>query len=178
MVSSAMIARRVLAGSLVLGALIVSPGAAAKAFRQGDVSLCNAHRCLPINDQPVLNSLAAFYYDPGERPTRSSAPSSKTASLELEFSNRYVTGIVGGVMFDRFRSGGVNLDQFQPGVWYRLPAPVARGLRTLAAGLTSTAGSGRQPSAPLIAVFSLMVGVVIITLARRRPLRAPAIGSR
>jgi MYXO-CTERM domain-containing protein len=167
-----MIARRVLAGMVVLGALIVTPGAAAKAFSQGDVSLCSAQRCLPVTSQPVLNSLAAFYYDGAERPVRTFAPIPGISSLKLEFANGYVSGVVGGSKLDRFRSGGVNLDQFHQGVWYRLPTRIASGLRILAVALTSSAGTGSEPSAPIIVALAAMIGLAMLALGRHRFSRA------
>jgi hypothetical protein len=173
-----MIARRVLAGMIVLGALIVSPGAAAKAFTQGDVQLCSPQRCLPITSQPVLNSLAAFYYDSAKRPVRTFAPIAGTLSFKLEFANGYVSGVVGGSKLDRFRSGGVNLDQFQQRVWYWLPTRVASGLRRLAVGLRSAAGTRSEPSAPMIVGLAAIIGLALLALGRQRFTRPHTLATR
>ena len=105
---------------LLLGSLILSPAAAAKAFRPGVVSLCSGQGCVAIKSQRVMKALAAFYYDSAQRPVRIGAPTAGSRSFKLEFSNGYVSGIAAGSNLDRFRSGGVNLDQFRKGAWYRL----------------------------------------------------------
>ena len=164
-----MIARRLLAGMVVLGALIVSPGAAAKAFRPGDMRVCSGQRCLPIRSQRVLDALAAFYYDTAERPVRTMAPTGATPSFKLEFSNGYVSGTVGGSKLDRFRSGGVNLDQFRDGVWYRLPIRVATELRAITVGVAAPRYPGNSASGVLgiIALASAIVLIVVIIIRGR-----------
>jgi hypothetical protein len=131
-----MAARRVLAGSLLVWSLILSSGAVAKDFRPGDLSVCNASRCIPIRSQSVLNALASFYYDSARPPARAHAPRLGMPFFRLEFSNAYVTGIVAGAGLNRFLSYGVNLDQFRDGVWYRVPARAVAGVRRLTVGLT------------------------------------------
>jgi hypothetical protein len=173
-----MIARRFLAGMVLIGSLILSPGAAAKAFRPGDVSLCRGARCVPLNDRRVLNALASFYYDSATRPVRAAAPRAGTPSLKLAFSNGYVSGTVAGPRLDRFLSGGVNLDQFQDGVWYRVPARVAGGLRSLATRLTAAAGGSDQPMAPGIVALAATIGLGMLALARRRSTRASTLSAR
>ena len=126
----------------------------------------------------MVNSLAAFYYNSAERPVQTFAPMPGTSSLKLEFANGYVSGLVGGSKLDRFRSGGVNLDQFRQGAWYRLPSRVASGLRMLAVGLTSAAGSRIQPLAPIIAPLAAMTGLAMVALGRRRSSRARALSTR
>jgi hypothetical protein len=122
--------------AFLLGSLTVVSGAAAKEFRPGEVKICNGTRCIPLSNPTVLRGLASFYYDGARRPARAPAPSPGAPSLRLEFSNGYVSGIVAGEGLDRFLSGGVNLDQFHAGVWYRVPSDVLAGLRRSSAGLT------------------------------------------
>lgn len=131
-----LIARRILAGWILVASLVLSSGAGAKEFRPGDLSVCNAKRCVVIRNQHVLSGLAAFYYDPAKRPAKTRAPTLGTPFVGLEFSNGYVTGIVAGRSSSKFLSYGVNLDQFREGVWYRVPARAAAELRGLAAALT------------------------------------------
>jgi hypothetical protein len=125
---------------LVIGALfgsaslIFATAGAAKDFGPGDLSVCNAKRCVAITEQAVLNALGSFYYGvkqpAGARSSRLGAP-----YLRLRFRNGYVTGIVATGRLDRFLSYGVNLNQFSRGKWYRVPARAASQLRELAAGL-------------------------------------------
>jgi hypothetical protein len=130
-----MIARRILAGSLLIGLLLLSSGAAAKEFKPGDLSVCNAKRCVSIKSQPVLNALSAFYYNSAVRPARARAPRLRMPFFRLTFSDGYVTGIIASKELGRFLSYGVNLDQFRPGVWYRVPTRAMVGLRELTADL-------------------------------------------
>ena len=130
-----MIARRVLAGWLLVGSLVLCSGAAAKQFRPGDVRVCNASRCVSIRSQSVLNALASFYYDSARRPVRAMSPRLGVPFFRLEYSDGYVTGIVAGTGLTRFLSYGVNLGQFQGGVWYRVPGRAVVGLRSLTVGL-------------------------------------------
>jgi hypothetical protein len=163
---------------LLLGSLILSSAAAAKAFRPGDVSLCSAQGCVSIKSPPVLNALAAFYYDSAQRPVRIGAPTTGTRSFKLAFSNGYVSGIAAGSNLDRFRRGGVNLDQFRNGVWYRLPSLVSSGLRRL----VDAAPPGSQGSSlPWVAGFAaavVTIAVATAALARRRSVRLPTTSAR
>ena len=119
---------------LAVLALILSAAAAAKEFRPGDLRICNAKRCVAITDQGVLDTLSAFYYG-DKKPGRVSSPRRHVPYFKLEFTNGYVTGIVARSRLDRFLSYGVNLDQFQRGRWYAVPASAALALQRLASGL-------------------------------------------
>jgi hypothetical protein len=130
------VARRSLAGVVLVGLSILSPAAAAKEFKPGDLRVCNASRCVSIRSEPALNALASFYYDIARPPARVQAPRLGTPFFELEFTNGDVTGIVAGTELNRFLSDGVNLDQFQQGVWYRVPTRAVTSLRRLTVGLT------------------------------------------
>jgi hypothetical protein len=130
-----MIAKRVLAGGLLICSLALCSGAAAKRFRPGDLRVCDASRCISIRSQSVLNAMAAFYYDSARRPVRARSPRLGVPFFRLEFSDGYVTGIVAGSGLTRFLSYGVNLGQFQAGVWYRVPGRAVAGLRSLTVGL-------------------------------------------
>jgi hypothetical protein len=78
--------------------------------------------------------LGPFYYS-GDPLSVVPRPRLGAASFELRFRNGYATGIVGSAKLDRFLSYGVHLERFRRGVWYRVPAPLARELRRLAAKL-------------------------------------------
>jgi hypothetical protein len=127
-------ARGIVAALLAAAALAATPAATAKDFKPGDLRVCNAHRCVPIVNRAVLPLLGAFYYgshDPRVAPrARLGAP-----AFELRFTNGYVTGIVASARLDRFLSYGVNLDRFQRGSWYRVPARLAAELKRLTAGM-------------------------------------------
>jgi hypothetical protein len=123
-----------LAGLLAATMLLVAPAASAKDFEPGDLRLCNARRCLPIEDRALLRSLSAFYYT-GRAVLLVRGPRLGAPMYELRFRNGYVTGIVAGVLLDRFLSYGVHLERFRRGQWYRFPNAVAAELRRLAAGL-------------------------------------------
>jgi hypothetical protein len=122
-----------LALALVVAAAIAG-AAAAKDFRPGDVRICNAKRCIAVENQSTLDALSAFYYGPVHA-SRVTNPRLGVLYYELRYTNGYVTGIVATAQLDRFLSYGVNLDQFQRGRWYRVPADAARGLTRLTVGL-------------------------------------------
>jgi len=158
-------------GTLLLGSLMFSPAAAAKAFRPGDVRLCSDQGCVSIKSQPVRNALAAFYYDSAQRPVSVGAPPASTRAFKLEFSNGYVSGIAAGSNLDRFRSDGVNLDQFRDGVRYRMPRLMSSGLRQLV-DLAPRGGPGS--SLPWIGALVAAVATIAVAtaaLARRRSVR-------
>jgi hypothetical protein len=124
-----------LAGVVAAATLVAAPAASAKDFGPGDLRLCNATRCVPIEHRGALRSLSSFYYTrPGNLVVRS--PRLGAPIYELRFRNGYVTGIVAGFMLDRFLSYGVNLERFRRGQWYRVPDVAAAELRRLANGLT------------------------------------------
>jgi hypothetical protein len=54
--------RALLVGSWVAAALLVVPAASGKVFQPGDVRLCNAKRCVPINNRVVLSGSSARSY--------------------------------------------------------------------------------------------------------------------
>jgi hypothetical protein len=114
----------------VAAALAFTSGASAKEFRPGDLSICNAKRCVAIADQAVLDSLSIFYYG-NTQLTTTTRPRMRSPYFQLRFSNGYVTGIVASVSLDRFLSYGVNLGRFQRAKWYRVPARAALELRML-----------------------------------------------
>ena len=126
--------RRLLAGLLVVAALLVVPAASGKVFKPGDVRLCNAKRCVPIRSRVVLEKLGWFYY--GSYPlTTVHAPAQGAPYYELRFRNGYVTGIVSTRRLDHFQSNGVNVGRFAQGRWYGVPPRVSAELRRLAVGL-------------------------------------------
>ncbi len=119
---------------LLAAALLGVPAAAGKDFGPGDLSVCNAERCVPIVKRSVLPLLGDFYYG-GKSPPTVARPRLGAATYELRFRNGYVTGIVATRRLDRFLSYGVHTGYFQPGNWYRVPPRFARELRRLAAPL-------------------------------------------
>jgi hypothetical protein len=121
---------------IVLGAsvLVLAATAAGKEFQPGDLRVCSATRCVAIENQAVLDRLAALYYgDP--KPRRVSAPRLHAPYFQLRFTNGYVTGIVATRRLDRFLSYGVNLGQFERGRWYHVPAAAAAELQRLTLSL-------------------------------------------
>jgi hypothetical protein len=124
-----------LAGVAAAAALVAAPASSAKDFQPGDLRLCNAARCVPIQHRGVLRSLSAVYY--GARPVvLLRAPRLGAPMYELRLRNGYVTGIVAGAQLDQFLSYGVNLGRFRRSQWYRFPNAVSTELRRLAEGLT------------------------------------------
>ena len=115
--------------------LVVASAGAAKEFEPGDLSICNAKRCVPIMDRPALTALGAFYYIGTRPPARARSPQIGAPSFELRFDNDYVTGIVATARLDRFLSYGVNTGRFEAGSWYRVYRKAARELRRLTVGL-------------------------------------------
>jgi hypothetical protein len=122
--------------ALALAALLLATAvtATAKDFRPGDLRVCSAETCVDIVDQGVLNALARFYYG-GPSPVRVPKPRLGKPYFQLRFGNSYVTGIVAMDHLDRFLSYGVNMGQFAPETWYRLPARAAIELRRLTEGM-------------------------------------------
>jgi hypothetical protein len=126
--------RALLVGLLVAAALLVVPAASGKVFKPGDVRLCNAKRCVPINSRLVLRKLGAFYYG-SYALTKVRQPTHGAPYYELRFRNGYVTGIVATRRLDHFQSHGVNVNRFANGRWYGVPPRVSAELRRLAVGL-------------------------------------------
>jgi hypothetical protein len=126
--------RQLLGALLVAMLLICVPAASAKDFGPGDVSVCNAKRCIPVKNRNVLPLLGSFYYS-GPPPTVVRAPRMGAPMFELRFRNGYATGIVARRKLDRFLSYGVYLERFRRGKWYRVPAGLAQELRRLSARL-------------------------------------------
>lgn len=120
---------------LAAAALLAAAPATAKDFRPGDLRLCDATHCVPIRDAGVLAALSRFYYVGPAPPLVASSVQEGAVALRLEFRNGYVTGIVATPRLDHFLSYGVNLERFEAGVWYRVPAPAARELQRLARAL-------------------------------------------
>ena len=132
-VSSVPMARSLFVAA-VLTAVVLCVPAAAKNFGPGDLSVCNAQRCVPVVKRSVLPALGAFYYS-GPAPEVMPAARMGAPMYQLRFDNGYVTGIVATRSLDRFLSYGVHLERFQRGTWYRVPEGLAREFRRLAADL-------------------------------------------
>ena len=116
-------------------ALAFVPAATAKDFGPGDLRVCDAKRCVGVANPDVLPLLGSFYYS-GPRPKAAVKPRLRSPYFELRFRNGYVTGIVATGRLDSFLSYGVYLERFRRGAWDRVPAQLARELRTLTARLT------------------------------------------
>jgi hypothetical protein len=127
--------RRSLLPALVAAtALLVLPSASAKDFRPGDVSVCNATRCVAIVNRAVQPQLASFYYS-GPTPVRVPRPALGTPYYELRYRNGYVTGIVATRRLGRFLTYGVHDQRFIRDTWYAVPRPVSAELRRVTAAL-------------------------------------------
>jgi hypothetical protein len=123
-------------GAAVAGlALWLAPVAQAKEFKPGDIRICAAKQCLPLNDRDALNALSAFYYSSKQIPRPKAAPASTARYVELRFPNGYVTGIAAGHRYDHFLSYGVNLGQFKARTWYAIPARASVAIKALATRL-------------------------------------------
>jgi len=123
------------AGAVAAAAfLVLVSGAAAKEFEPGDVSVCNAARCVAIVRPEAMPPLEWFYYM-GPQPAVVRGPALRTPYYELRFENGYVTGIVATRRLDRFLSYGVILERFKRGRWYGMPAELSAELRTLTASM-------------------------------------------
>ena len=130
----AVLARRGTALLLAVSAVIFVSAAESKDFGPGDLRLCGATGCVPIENRDVLPLLGSFYY--GETPPPvARSPRLGASMLELRFRNGYVTGIVATRTLDRFLSYGVHGGYFRRGIWYRLPAKVSQELRALSTSL-------------------------------------------
>ena len=127
--------RRLLVVLLFAAALLVVPAASGKLFHPGDVRLCNAKRCVPINNRVVLQKLGSFYYG-SYTLTTVRRPAQGAPYYALQFRNGYVTGIVATRRLDHFQSHGVNVGRFASGRWYGVPPRVSAELRRLAGGLS------------------------------------------
>lgn len=125
---------RIIVFAVVATALLPTSAANAKDFGPGDLRLCNDRACVGIVDRSALNALGRFYYA-GPAPAEVRAPRLGAPCYALEFRNGYVTGIAASAQLDRFRSGGVNVAQFGPDSWYRIPPKLASALRKLATRL-------------------------------------------
>jgi hypothetical protein len=124
------IAIAIVAAWVVLGV----PSANGKEFGPGDLSVCNAARCVPVMRPKAVALLGPFYYS-GPQPGRALPPALGTPYYELRFPNGYVTGIVATRRLDRFLSYGVHLERFARGRWYRVPPKLAAEFRALTVGL-------------------------------------------
>jgi hypothetical protein len=127
---------RVLGIFLAAATLVGVPAAAAKDFGPGDLSVCNAARCVPIVKRSVLPLLGDFYYG-GESPPVAARPPLGAPTYELRFRNGYVTGIVATRKLNRFLSYGVHYRYFERGTWYRVPPRLAQELRRLTSPLAT-----------------------------------------
>jgi hypothetical protein len=127
--------RLALTTMLVLVGLAAAVSTAqAKQFRPGDIRICDAQRCVAVMDQRVLNALSLFYYPPGRQPAEVRKPRLGAPYFEIKFGTS-VSGIAATAQLDRFRSP-CQCGHFGPDDWYRVPAKIARHLRTLSATLT------------------------------------------
>jgi hypothetical protein len=125
---------RALLGALLVAVTLLVPSAGAKNFRPGDVSVCNAARCVPIVSGRGVSQLTPFYFS-GPALAHLRAPALGTPYYELRFDNGYATGIVATTRLDRFLSYGVHLERFARDQWYAVPPKLAAELRRLTGGL-------------------------------------------
>lgn len=92
--------------------------------------MCNATRCVPIENRAVVPQIGSFYYS-GPPPARVRSPKLGVPYYELRFRNGYVTGIVATRRLDRFLSYGVNLGRFARNRWYSVPRHLSRKISQL-----------------------------------------------
>ena len=125
---------KALLGAVVAAVALLVPSASAKDFGPGDVSVCNASRCVAIAAPRGVSQLRPFYFS-GPALAHVRAPALGTPYYELRFDNGYATGIVATSRLDRFLSYGVHLERFARDQWYAVPPKLAAELRRLTAGL-------------------------------------------
>jgi hypothetical protein len=136
--------RSVVFGALAVVVLVAASASSAKEFRPGDVRLCDARQCVSLGEQRLLFELSSFVY--GDTRVRRVQPLRRGAPvLQLRYRDGYVPGLLGRDGLDRFRSHGVICGRFVRGVWYRVPAPLARDLRMAAVRLNPLRFSGSVP---------------------------------
>ena len=123
-------AQRLAGAGLAAAAVLCSSAATAKDFEPGDVSICNAKRCIPITKLTLLRALSAFYYS-GRRPSIVRAPRKDAPAFELRFDDGRRAGLVASARLDRALVYGLNCGRFRRGTWYRVPARIALELRWL-----------------------------------------------
>jgi hypothetical protein len=132
--------------ALIAAAAIFFCGSAATAkdFGPGDLRVCGAKRCVPIENRNALRAFSAFYYGAGRaavtRPPPLGAP-----AFEIRFRDRGAAGIVASARLDRARVYGLNCGRFRRGRWYRLPARITLEVRRLSAGLAPLHVTRRPP---------------------------------
>jgi hypothetical protein len=138
-------ARRLAGAALAAAANLGAATAAGKDFDPGYLRLCNATRCVPIEDPGVLQALSTFIFD-GPRPSLVRRPSPRARAYRLGIRGGGAAGLVTSARLDRFQSYGIVCGRFRRGRWYRLPERIASELRELAASLAPLrAGAVRLP---------------------------------
>jgi hypothetical protein len=129
-----MVRRLSIAAAVAAATLLATAGASAKDLKPGDVSVCNAKKCIAVKNGAAARALGSFYYD-GPQPSVAARPRLGASAFQLRFRNGYVTGIVATKRLDRFLSYGIVLERFRRGKWYRLPGAAAAELRHLTSAL-------------------------------------------
>ena len=131
--------------ALVVAAMFVCCSAAtAKDFGPGDLRVCGAKRCVPIENRDALRAFSAFYYGDG-RATVVGRPRLGAPAFEIRFRNGSAAGIVASAKLDRALVYGLNCGRFRRGRWYRLPARATLEVRRLSAQLVPLRVTRRPP---------------------------------
>jgi hypothetical protein len=128
----------------VAAGIFCSSAALAKDFGPGDLRVCGATRCVPIEKRDALRAFSAFYFGDG-RAVGAGRPPVGAPAFEIRFRDGSAAGIVAGSKLDRARVYGLNCGRFRRGRWYRVPARVRLEVSRLSAGLTPLRVTRRPP---------------------------------
>ena len=128
----------------VAAGIFCSSAALAKDFGPGDLRVCGATRCVPIEKRAALRAFSAFYFGDG-RAAVAGRPPVGAPAFEIRFRDRSAAGVIAGRNLDRARVYGLNCGRFRRGRWYRVPARVRREVRRLSAALTPLRVTRRPP---------------------------------
>jgi hypothetical protein len=130
--------------ALLAAAGVFFCAATAKEFGPGDLRVCGAKRCVPIEKRDELRAFSSFYYGDG-RAAVTRKPRLGAPAFEIRFRDGSAAGIVASAKLDRARVYGLNCGRFRRGRWYRLPARAVLAVRPLSASLTPLRVTRRAP---------------------------------
>jgi len=95
-------------------ALLCSSAATAKDFAPGDLRVCGAKRCVPIESRDAVRAFSAFYYGEG-RAMVVAKPALGAPAFEIRFRDGGKAGMVGSARLDRSLVYGLNCGRFRRG---------------------------------------------------------------
>jgi hypothetical protein len=136
--------RQLVGALLAAAALLCSSAATAKDFGPGDLRVCGAKRCVPLQNRDALRAFSSFYYG-DTRVAMVSRPRASAPAFELRFRDGGAAGLVGSAKLDRTLVYGLNCGRFRRGRWYRLPARAALEVRRLSVPLAPMRVGRRVP---------------------------------